>query len=136
MTAIVTGRDEQDVLRAVAAIVSAFGDGRLDDYFAGFHPDCSFVFYTSERRLDSVADYRALWDRWVAEDGFEVRSCRSWDARVQVLGDAAVVTHNVETRVQSRSSEDVLHERETIVFVRQAGGRWLAVHEHLSPGKS
>ena len=136
MTAIVTGRDEQDVLRAVAAIVSAFGDGRLDDYFSGFHPDCSFVFYTSERRLDSVADYRALWDRWVAEDGFEVRSCRSWDARVQVWGDAAVVTHDVETRVQSRSSEDVLHERETIVFVRQAGGRWLAVHEHLSPGKS
>ena len=136
MTAIVTGRDEQDVLRAVAAIVSAFGDGRLDDYFAGFHPDCSFVFYTSERRLDSVADYRALWDRWVAEDGFEVRSCRSWDARVQVWGDAAVVTHDVETRVQSRSSEEVLHERETIVFVRQAGGRWLAVHEHLSPGKS
>ncbi len=136
MTAIVIGRDEQDVLHAVAAIVSAFGDGRLDDYFSGFHPDCSFVFYTSERRLDSVADYRALWDRWVAEDGFEVRSCRSWDARVQVWGDAAVVTHDVETRVQSRSSEDVLHERETIVFVRQAGGRWLAVHEHLSPGKS
>ena len=136
MTAIVTGRDEQDVLRAVAAIVSAFGDGRLDDYFSGFHPDCSFVFYTSERRLESVADYRALWDRWIAEDGFEVRSCRSWDARVQVWGDAAVVTHDVETRVQSRSSEDVLHERETIVFVRQAGGRWLAVHEHLSPGKS
>lgn len=133
---IVTGRDEQDVLDAVAAIVSAFGDGRLGDYFDGFHPDCSFVFCTSGRRLDSVADYRALWDRWVAEDGFEVRSCRSQDARVHVWGDAAIVTHDVETRVQSRSSEDVLHERETIVFVRQADGRWLAVHEHLSPAKS
>jgi ketosteroid isomerase-like protein len=136
LTTIVIGRDEQDVLDAVATIVSAFGDGRLDDYFAGFHPDCSFVFYTCERRLDSVADYRALWDRWVAEDGFEVRSCRSRDARVQVWGDAAVVTHDVETRVQSRSSEDVLHERETIVFVRRAGGGWLAVHEHLSPKES
>jgi ketosteroid isomerase-like protein len=132
----VVRRDEQDVLDAVAAIVSAFGDGRLDDYFARFHPDCSFVFYTSERRLDSVADYRALWDRWVAEDGFRVRSCSSRDARVQVWGDAAVVTHAVETRVQTRSSEAVLQEQETIVFVRQADGRWLAVHEHLSSSKS
>ena len=136
MNAAVIRRDEQDVLDAVAAIVSAFGDGRLDDYFARFHPDCSFVFHTSERRLDSVADYRTLWDRWVAEDGFRVRSCRSRNAHVQVWGDAAIVTHDVETQVQTRSSDEVLQEQETIVFVRQADGRWLAVHEHLSPSKS
>ncbi len=136
MNVAVAGRDEQDVRDAVAAIVSAFGDGRLDDYFGGFHPDCSFVFYTSEHRLNTVAEYRALWDRWIAEDGFEVRSCRTRDTYVQVWGDAAVVTHAVETRVHTRTSEDVLLERETIVLVRQADGRWLAVHEHLSPVKA
>jgi uncharacterized protein (TIGR02246 family) len=136
LNAAVIRRDEQDVLDAVAAIVSAYSDGRLDDYFARFHPDCSFVFYTSDRRLDSVADYRALWDRWVLEEGFQVRSCTSRDARVQVWGNAAVVTHAVETRIKTRSSEEVLQEQETIVFVRQADGRWLAVHEHLSSSTS
>jgi ketosteroid isomerase-like protein len=29
--------------------------------------------------------------------------------------------------------EQTLPERETIVFRRAGGGRWLAVHEHLSP---
>lgn len=84
MSASVAQRDKEEVGDAVAAIVSAFGDGRLDDYFGCFHPDCSFVFYTSDRRLNSVADYRALWDRWVAEDGLEVLSCRTRDTHVQV----------------------------------------------------
>jgi ketosteroid isomerase-like protein len=131
----VAQRDEQEVRDTVAAIVSAFGDGRMDDYFSCFHPECSFVFHTTENRLNSVAEYRALWDGWVAEDGFEVRSCRTGDTHIQVWGDAAVVTHSVETRGRTRSSEEVLLERETIVLARQADGRWLAVHEHLSPAE-
>jgi uncharacterized protein (TIGR02246 family) len=136
MSASGAQRDEQEIRDMVAAIVSAFGDGRVDDYFSYFHPDCSFVFYSTEDRLNSVAEYRALWDRWVAEDGFEVRSCSTRDTNIQVWGDAAVVTHSVETQSRTHSSEEVELERETIVLARQADGRWLAVHEHLSPAES
>jgi ketosteroid isomerase-like protein len=124
---------ERDVRAAADALVGAFAAGRLDDYFGCFAPDATFVFHTTPERLESPADYRALWERWAREDGFEVLSCTSSGARVQLLGDgAAVFTHDVATRVRTTAGEEDLRERETIVFARR-DGRWLAVHEHLSP---
>ncbi len=124
---------ERAVRETVDRVVAAFGEGRMDEYFSAFHPDCTFVFHTTDRRLESVAEYRALWDRWVEEDGFEVLDCRTSDTRVQLWRDVAVVTHSVETRQRSSGEEATLHERETIVLARQGDGRWLGVHEHLSP---
>ncbi len=124
----------RQVLDAADRLVSAFGEGRVDDYFACFHPQATFVFYTAERRLESTAEWRELWDSLVREEGFEVLACSSRERRVQELEDAAVFTHEVETRVRTvAGGEETLHERETIVFARQDGGSWLAVHEHLSP---
>lgn len=124
---------EAQVREAVARLVSAFGEGRLEDYFGSFHPDCSFIFHTTEPRLGSVEEYRALWRRWIREDGFEVLGCRTSSTSVQLWGEVAVVTHDVDTRVRTNDGEEDLFERETIVLARQTGGRWLGVHEHLSP---
>lgn len=124
---------EAEVRQAVVALVAAFAEGRLEDYFGCFAPDATFVFYTTPERLMSVDEYRTLWARWVAEDGFRVVSCRTFDTNVQTLGDVAVVTHSVETRISTNQGEDLVHERETIVMARGADGRWLGVHEHLSP---
>ncbi|QKV90639.1 nuclear transport factor 2 family protein [Streptomyces sp. NA02950] len=121
-----------EVLKAADALVSAFGEGRLDDYFAMFAPDATFVFHTTPERLTSTADYRALWDRWVTEDDFRVLACTSTDQLIQLLGETAVFSHRVETTVSTTAGEETLHERETIVFRRRDSGRWLAVHEHLS----
>ncbi|MFE4723240.1 nuclear transport factor 2 family protein, partial [Streptomyces sp. NPDC056728] len=66
-----------EVLKAADALVSAFGEGRLDDYFEAFTPDATFVFHTTSERVASTADYRALWNRWVAEDGFRIVRCTS-----------------------------------------------------------
>jgi len=118
---------------AVQRIVAAFAEGRLDDYFACFRPDTSFVFYTAPKRLDSVQDYRDLWRRWVEEDGFRVLACQTRDTDVREHGDIAIVTHSVTTRVGTNAGEDTVEERETIVLERQPDGRWLGVHEHLSP---
>lgn len=124
---------DTDVRAAVAELVAAFGEGRLDDYFGCFAPNATFVFYTAPVRLMSVDAYRELWARWVAEDGFRVVSCRTFDTNVQSFGDLAVVTHSVETVVSTNGGEDTVHERETIVMARDQDGRWLGVHEHLSP---
>jgi ketosteroid isomerase-like protein len=124
---------EREIEDAAERLVAAFGEGRLDDYFACFHPGCSFFFYTTGRRLESVADYRNEWSHWVAEFGLEILGCRTSDTRIQVWGDIGVLTHSVETRQRTGGEEGTVHERETIVFARRPDGRWLGVHEHLSP---
>lgn len=124
---------ERQVLEAADRLVEAFGGGRVDEYFACFHPRATFVFYTTDRRLESTAEWRELWDSLERDEGFRVLECRSRRRRVQDLGEIAVFTHDVESRVSTRAAEETLHERETIVFARGEEGSWLAVHEHLSP---
>jgi ketosteroid isomerase-like protein len=64
-----------------------------------------------------------------------VLDCVTEDSVVQASGDAAVLTHRVGTTVATNEGESVLRERETIVFAKR-DGRWLGVHEHLSPDPS
>ena len=127
---------ESEVLAATDALVADFGAGRVEAYFARMAPDATFVFHTSAERLESRDDYRALWERWVADDGFRVRSCVSSNRVVQVLGpDSAVLAHDVATRVATNEGEEEFAERETIVFARRDAG-WLVIHEHLSAAPS
>ena len=120
------------VLAAADAIVDDFANHRTEAYFAGFAEDATFVFHTTDRRLESRAEYEALWAQWEREDGFRVHACRSSDRRVQLLGDTAIFTHSVDSRIELGGSIDDVTERETIVFALR-DGRWVAVHEHLSP---
>jgi ketosteroid isomerase-like protein len=121
------------VAEAAERLVTAFAAGRIDDYFDCFAADATFVFHTTPERLESRAAYRSLWQRWVTEDGFRVLACESSNPLITSLGpDAAVFVHDVATRVATDAGQEALRERETIVFARR-DGRWLAVHEHLSP---
>lgn len=122
----------QEVRAAADALVAAFAEGRLDDYFGAFAPDATFVFHTTAQRLGSTAEYRALWQQWVAEDGFRILGCTSSAQLIQPFGDTAVFSHDVETRISTHAGEETVQERETIVFARAEDGRWVAVHEHLS----
>lgn len=123
----------EEVRRAAAELVAAFGRGDLAAYFGCFAEDATFLFHTTGRLLTSTAEYRREWDRWVTEDGFRVLGCTTDDTVVQVHGETAVLTHRVRTTVSTTAGTAELRERETIVFVRRGDGRWLAVHEHLSP---
>ena len=123
---------EEEVRRAGEALVTAFGSGDLDAYFDCFADDATFLFHTTDRLLSSTEEYRQEWARWIAEDGFRVLDCSTQDTAIQLFEDVAVLTHRVRTTVSTRAGTEVLSERETIVFARR-DGRWLAVHEHLSP---
>ncbi|KQX69783.1 nuclear transport factor 2 family protein [Angustibacter sp. Root456] len=124
---------DDDVLATAAALVQAFGRHDTDAYFASFAPEATFLFYTHDAALRSRDAYRQLWSGWET-DGFRVLSCSSSDQHVQQLTEnVAVFTHRVHTRVRTGQDEESLDERETIVFRREDDGRWLAVHEHLSP---
>lgn len=122
-----------EVLAAAAKIVDDFGNHRTNEYFSGFASDATFMFYTHTERLNSRAEYEALWASWEKDDGFRVHGCRSRDQRVQILGEsAAVFTHYVESDVEFAGDVSTINERETIAFERR-NGSWIAVHEHLSP---
>ncbi|NUR07059.1 MAG: SnoaL-like domain-containing protein [Nocardioidaceae bacterium] len=114
------------------SLVAAFAASDAAAYFAHFHPDATFLFHDTPGLVASRADYEALWGGWERDDGFRVLACESTDRRVQEHGDLAVFTHAVRTRRVVAGTEEVLHERETIVL-RRDGGSWTCVHEHLSP---
>lgn len=122
----------REVAAAAAAIVEAFGRHEPKKYFSLFAPDATFVFHATPKRLNARAEYEAEWAVWEKEDGFRVRSCKSTDQRVQILGDVAVFTHSVQTELSTKQGPSTVQERETIVFHRREG-KWVAVHEHLSP---
>ena len=63
----------------------------------------------------------------------------SVDTRVmelQMLRDAAVLTHSIESRERTDEGEETVHEVETIVFAKRPDGRWLIVHQHLSANRA
>lgn len=124
--------DSADVLAAARRLVEAFGAHRREEYFACFAPDATFVFYTTPTVLGSRAEYETEFTRW-EQDGFRVLGCSSQDQLVQLVDTVAVFTHRVSTRALSGGDEVTTDERETIVFRRETDGRWLAIHEHLSP---
>lgn len=120
------------VLSAADALVDAFGRHDRNAYFAAFAPEATFLFYNLDRPLDGRAAYEAEWALWEARDGFRVLGCRSSDRKVQLVGNVAIFTHAVQTELSVGGEQVINNERETIVFSRDASGRWLAVHEHLS----
>ena len=122
---------ETDALAAVDAIITHFGNHERDAYFAGFAPEATFLFYTTPDRVESRAAYKQLWDEWEKEAGFHVLSCSSSNRRIQVFGDTAVFSHDVDTTLTMEGVTESVTERESIILERR-GGQWLGIHEHLS----
>ncbi|MET9519436.1 nuclear transport factor 2 family protein [Streptomyces sp. NPDC002994] len=126
---------EAEVRAAAAGLVAAFAAHDTGRYFAAFAEDATFVFPTQPRILADRAAYETAWRAWEA-DGFRVLGCRTDDTEVRIVAEGlAVLTHRVRTHlaVQDDADGEELRERETVVFRRSPGGRWLVVHEHLSP---
>ncbi len=135
-------------MRAAAAnLVAAFGAHDTDRYFAAFTEEATFLFPTEPQLLATRAEYEEWWRAWEA-DGFRVLDCRTSDTKVRLVGEGmALLTHRVRTRLrvtgagetaghtagEAAGEEEELRERETVVFRRAPDGRWLVIHEHLSP---
>jgi ketosteroid isomerase-like protein len=122
---------ENDVLVAYERLVSAFREGR--DKFGSFADEATIV--DGGRWFASLGKYRAGWDAWRERVG-DVAVPVSVETQVlslQMLGDTAVLVHSIESRERTDTGEETEREIETIVFGRQLDGRWLIVHQHLSP---
>ncbi len=119
-------------LEFAESLVAAFAASDAERYFAHFDPDATFLFHDTPGRIESRADYEALWAEWEQEAAFRVLSCRSTGQRVQEYADFAVFSHDVHTVRILDGLQDEVYERETIVL-RRTGDTWTCVHEHLAP---
>jgi ketosteroid isomerase-like protein len=122
---------EKEVLVAYERLVSAFRQGR--DKFGSFADEATIV--DGGQWFGSLAEYRGAWDAWTEKMG-HLPVPASVETRVmslQMLGDTAVLVHSIESQERTDAGEETEREIETIVFGRQPGGRWLIMHQHLSP---
>ena len=123
---------EDQVLEAAANIVAAFGSNNKERYFSLFSPEATFIFHSSNNRLNSRAEYESEWSTWELT-GFRIHSCTSSDPKVTIHGGGkvAVFLHTVRTDLTVGSERFQSGERESIIF-ELVNGTWIAVHEHLS----
>ena len=130
-----SGMSAEEEVRPGAArsLVPPSAAGDLDAYFGSFADDATFLFHTTDRLLTLDGRVPREWARWARRTASGCSAARPTAARAGASATPPCSTHRVRTTVATpRGAEDVLHERETIVFHRQDDGRWLAVHEHLS----
>ena len=124
--------NEQGVLQTAAHLVSRFAAHDFDGYFSCFDENAVFIFHTSPNVLVSKSEYQKEWRTWEKEWGFKVKACSSTHQRVQLFDSIAIFSHDVATTLSTNDGEKSFKERETIVF-HEVSGKWIAVHEHLSP---
>ena len=117
--------NEQGVLQTAAHLVSRFAAHDFDGYFSCFDEKAVFIFHTSPNVLISKSEYKKEW-------GFKVKACSSTNQRVQLFDSIAIFSHDVATTLNTNDGEKSFKERETIAF-HEVSGKWIAVHEHLSP---
>ena len=122
---------ENEVLAAADGIIAAFSATDTDAYFGGFAEDATFIFHPEQARLNSRAEYEALWAEWLAS-GWGVTSCESTDRLVQTFPGGAVFSHTVATSIDSADGPDSYVERESIIFRVDGDTGLVAIHEHLS----
>lgn len=121
----------QEVASAADHLVAAFSSMDADAYFGSFAPTRPLSLPRTGQ-LNARAEYEALWAEWV-EGGWKITGCESSNQLIQIAGDTGIFTHDVATSIEVDGTAETLHERETIVFVRDETGAIVAVHEHLSP---
>jgi ketosteroid isomerase-like protein len=123
----------QEVRDTAKELVRAFGSHDKESYFDFFSKEATFIFYNHPEVLASRQEWFELWETWEKQNNFRIRSCDSHEQRVEMLApDLAIFSHAVWTSIEMDGRVEAVTERETIVFSRR-GGRWVAVHEHLSP---
>jgi ketosteroid isomerase-like protein len=126
----------EDVKKTAAELVGHFGASRVREYFECFSESADFIFYTHSERLTSRKAYEDLWKTWETEMNFKVLSCESTGQNIRIVANSiAIFTHNVSTKISTNDGTDTVLERETIIF-ELIDGRWIAIHEHLSPAAS
>ncbi len=120
--------DQEIILNLEREAFRRWALGDADGFLEISDPELSYFDPFVEKRVDALPDLAALYHRtqWPPVESYELI-----DPRVQVAGDAAVLTF----RFESRGSEGFARWNTTEVYRRTAAG-WRIIHTHWALTKS
>ena len=120
-----------DPLATVRAWNEAFARNDVDSYFSYVDPEISVLTPGNPFRVEGLAADRAEFEFSLRSGATHIAFFQMLQPRVQLLGDAAVVTYASRGSYGSGSSARTLYLKETDVLVRRADG-WKIAHIHVS----
>lgn len=120
-----TTRIAEGVLTLERTALNRWGKGDPDGLLEITAPDVTYFDPFIERRVDGLAALRALYERLRGK--IYIDHSEIIDPRVQVAGDAAVLTF----RFISQGSEGATHWNCTEVYQRFTA-EWKIIHSHWS----
>lgn len=128
VTAAGPGDDPADEIIAMEkAMLDRWGTGDTDGFLGLAAPEITYFDPSLEKRLDG----REAFAKFLAplKGTFRVPKYDMVDPKVQVLGQAAVLSYNM---VDHDEAGNTFRMNVTEVYARQEG-RWRLVHSHFSP---
>ncbi|MBS1155649.1 MAG: hypothetical protein H6R07_1573 [Proteobacteria bacterium] len=120
---------QQEVWATVEAMNACWTQGDPAGLADFFHPRMIAVTPVARERVEGGAACIAGWS-WYANN-FEIRAFRSQEPKVEVFGDAAVVSYYFDMEVAKNGVTSHPQGREMYFLVKE-DGRWWAVGNSFS----
>ncbi len=120
---------EADVLEVVRAFNRAFAENDAERYFSHVDRDITVITPSNPYRVDGIDADRAEFEAGLRSGATRVHFFQELQPKVQLLGDAAVVTYY--SRGSYGAAAKTAYLKETDVLARR-DGRWKVVHVHVS----
>lgn len=116
-----------EIIAMEKAMLDRWGTGDTDDFLGLAAPEITYFDPSLEKRLDG----REAFAKFLAplKGTFRVPKYDMVDPKVQVLGQAAVLSYNM---VDHDEAGNTFRMNVTEVYARR-DGRWMLVHSHFSP---
>src|SRR5512139_2087581 len=105
---------EREVWQTVQRMNQAWTSGRVDDLEEFFHPDMVAVTPTEPRRLEGRAACIASWRQFT--ERAVIHAWRELEPRVQIFGEAAVVSYGYELQCELRGRQVLLAGRDLMTL--------------------
>lgn len=126
-----TAAAEREILELVRAWNAAFAENDVERYFGFVDPDITVLTPANPYRVEGAAQDREEFEFSLASGKSHVNLFQMMQPKVQLAGDAAVVTYFWRGSLGRGEAAAMLHFKETDVFVRRPAG-WKLLHVHLS----
>ncbi len=116
-----------EIIAMEKAMLDRWGTGDTDGFLGLAAPEVTYFDPSLEKRLDG----REAFAKFLAplKGTFRVPKYDMVDPKVQVLGQAAVLSYNM---VDHDEAGNTFRMNVTEVYARR-DGRWMLVHSHFSP---
>lgn len=122
---------ETEVLDVVRAWNDAFARNDVERYFRFVDPDITVLTPASPYRVEGLAQDREEFEFSLASGKTHVNLFQMMHPRVQLCGEAAVVTYFWRGSLGRGEAATLGNFKETDVFAKR-DGEWKLVHVHLS----